>query len=424
MKYFVFIILIIAIKNSYAEEQAFAIDLGLVQLGESRIPIDLQDFHTLIETTQADLKITSKFIPNSVQWVRLANNLLSPRARLSIQIHDLQSNYFLKSGDKIFLPEQRNKTTYIELYISLFNPGEIKVFSQNKLISNIEIRSNFKVKSRNSVLIDYSCAPFSLEIEGVVNEYLSVACLLSKTGEFGHEKPRLEVTWVSTNLKLLDGTPPPFVTILTGNNPARVSLKDAHNVTKTITIKAHLPKKVHRLKTALGFGPYSFHAESGNKARPAKIAPAAFLYGKYDINNLSSWRFFNAAVWNNKSIFNNAGLYFAYEVANAFDKRVSIVPLLGLQGLTYRFDSTTFLTNKIIYPQGFEVVYHHAFGNKNYSLVYGMFLSTSSDDEYQNVWLRYGKRVFWELNYIDFKTDNNLSKMWGLSVGFPFIQFF
>ena len=43
--------------------------------------------------------------------------------------------------------------------------------------------------------------------------------------------------------------------------------------------------------------------------------------------------------------------------------------------------------------------------------------------EYRNVWVRWGKNYFWELNLIEWGQDDFKASMWGLSVGFPFKGF-
>jgi len=123
-----------------------------------------------------------------------------------------------------------------------------------------------------------------------------------------------------------------------------------------------------------------------------------------------------------RSYFNNSGLYFSYDLASAFDERVLINALLGFQGLHYRFKSGDKTVFRLIYPQGFEVIYKHAF-KENYNLTYGMFLSTGNET-YTNAWIRYGKKSFLEFNYINWGHQENEIKMWGLSVGIPFFNLF
>ena len=145
------------------------------------------------------------------------------------------------------------------------------------------------------------------------------------------------------------------------------------------------------------------------------------IYGKFDLNDTSSFKVFDALLYS-KSRFNNSGIYFSYDLADAFDGRILLNALLGFQGLHYRFNSTSPTEFRLLYPQGFEVVYKHAFV-ENYHATYGMFLSTSAE-KYTNAWLRYGKKNFLELNYINWGHGTSSMKMWGLSIGIPFLSAF
>ena len=166
-----------------------------------------------------------------------------------------------------------------------------------------------------------------------------------------------------------------------------------------------------------------FEPKDGDKSRNDRIAPAVMFYGRYDLIKTTCLRFFNATVASG-SVFNNGGIYFAYELADAFDGRLELVPLLGAQILSFDYDDENDAYHKAIYPQGAEIVWNNAFGIENYNVVYGMFLSTSSQNDYQNLWVRWGKGYFWELNYINWAQDGFRAKMWGLSIGLPMFQAF
>ena len=122
--------------------------------------------------------------------------------------------------------------------------------------------------------------------------------------------------------------------------------------------------------------------------------------------------------------FNNFGLYFAYNVTRVLDRRLGLVALLGMQGISFapRGLSRT-VYNEAVFPQGFEISYSDAFGLKNKSLSGGMFFQTSTKKPYNNVWLRFGGRLFGELNYLSWSSGDRWAHMWGVSVGAPFAQF-
>ncbi len=404
-----------------ASKPSYSLSFGPVNIGESRIPIELKDFKLRLKKFKKH-RIKVKFIKESVQWVRTEANLLTPRARVAFS---LPSNkfYLNYNGQSIILEKRKNKY-YSEIYIPLFNPGKITVYKENEKYSEVVVRSNFKdQKNKPNKMIDYSCSRYNLNISGLEDDYISIGCHLEKVGKFGHEKPRLELTWSTTNYRLPNMSEPPYKIILSTSSKFSTQLIDDEGNKRLITIEATLPKRLKRVKTALGFGPYLFRSVEREKGLHWDIAPAFMIYGKVDIRKKTSFRFFDAVVYN-KSVFNNFGLYFAYEVANALDKRFELIPLLGLQTLTFKFENGDPSRTEIIYPQGFEAVWKHAFNKKNYTFVYGMFVDPSSKVDYKNLWVRYGKGYFWELNYIDWRKNGKLASMWGLSVGIPFMSFF
>lgn len=396
---------------------------GPVEIGKGRIPINLRDFK--LSSKNQNKNIRARFIKSSVQWVRDENNLLSPRARVALQIKE-KNGIFIKYQGSSIIPVSKNNYVYTEIYVNLFDPKEISVYKNKDLIEKITLtakRTNKKNIKKNSKLIDYSCVPYSLDIRGLEGEYHSVGCRLERTGQFGKERPRLIVKLEATNFTLPDGSGAPFTVFLKDNSPVYIPLINRSGKKTKVSITASLPRRMHRLKTAFGFGPYSFDSSLGTKTENVKVAPAIMLYGKFDLFEDTSIRFFDALVARS-TIFNNSGVYFAYTIASVFDNRVQFVPLLGAQGLSFKFKGEDKFDHRFIYPQGFEVVYKHAFGLENYSLVYGMFISTSSREDYENLWLRMGKSWFLELNYIRWGRDDSKASMWGLSAGIPFFSLF
>ena len=207
------------------------------------------------------------------------------------------------------------------------------------------------------------------------------------------------------------------------NMPARFTVKDRTGQERIVEVHANIPEHIPRLKTALGLGPYLLSSREGSDESPGLLAPSIMLYGKFDLTDSTSIRFFEA-YFHQKSLFNNFGLYYAYDVGAAFDKRILLSLNLGFQGIEFRHQEKGYLDNMIIFPQGIEVTYRHAFGVQNYNLVYGMFLPTSTQEYYRNVWLRFGKKYFGEWNYVSWARGDRFAQAWGLSVGMPFITLF
>jgi len=402
-------------------ESAFNLSFGPVKTGDSRINLSLRDFDVKPISLKG-VEIKSSFIRNSTQWVRTAQNLLVPRARLAIMIMDQTPNIHIVYKGQAIIPENRGKHLYTEIFVDLFGLEDAKVMSGNKELSHIEVTAKKPKKGKKTKLIDYSCSRSGIQITGLDDQYMSVGCRMERRGTWHKGRPRLVVTWSTTNYRLKDGTEAPFVSYFNQTGKTEVTLVDRYGKEVQVSLSAKLPKRLHRMKTAVGFGPYflesSFEGQSNDK-----WGPAFMIYGKYDFTPTVSARFFDALVYN-ESIFNNSGLYFAYHLADLMDGKVSIVPLLGFQGLYFKFKDNPNTNNNIIYPQGFEVVWRHAFDIENYTIVYGMFLSTDDNERYTNAWIRWGKGYFWELNFIEWGLGSYKATTWGLSVGLPFLQFF
>lgn len=416
----IFLFLFLLSSFSCFGESAFNLSFGPVKTGESRINLDLRDFDVQPHSQGADIK--ASFIVGSVQWIRTEQNLLMPRARLAIIIKNHPADVHILYQGQAVIPENRGNYLYTEIFIDLFSPADAEIKSKNRRIGQITVEAKKTKKTAKTQLIDYSCSRNGITIEGLDDQYLSLGCRMEKRGRFPKEMPRLIVTWATTNYKLKDGTASPFISVFNQTGKTQTVLIDRKGKEHVVAIGATLPRRINRMHTALGFGPYflenSFAGESNDK-----WGGAFMIYGKYDFTPTVSARFFDALVYNG-SIFNNSGLYFAYHLADMLDGKISIVPLLGAQGLYFKFKDNPNTNNNIIYPQGFELVYRHAFDIENYMIVYGMFLSTDDDERYTNAWVRWGKKYFWELNFIEWGRDQYKATTWGLSVGIPFMKFF
>lgn len=409
-----FLFLILSISRVSAQTFNFA----KFSIGDSRIQVDLNDFY--IHNNHP--KIKASWVPDSVQWIRNENNLLVPRALLKILINTNDSVVHVDYNNSIIIPFRGiNKVYETEIYVDLFNPGVILVISGKEVLDKIIIDAKEAKDARSKQLIDYSCSPYDLKIDGIDTEYLSIGCKMNRLGKLGDNYPLLEITMSSTNLRTINEAKPPYTIYLKDNSPVEIKMKGVDNKIKTFGLSASLPKKLYRLKTAIGFGPYIYQSEFESSKHEEKLAPSIMLYAKYDLTETASIKAFDALLYS-KSLFNNSGLYFSYDLAQAFDGRILLNALIGFQGLHYKHSPSNSTEFHLIYPQGFELIYKHAF-IENYNLIYGMFLSTSAQS-YTNAWLRYGKSSFLELNYIDWTNNRSHINMWGISVGIPFFSAF
>jgi hypothetical protein len=416
------LVILTLVQTSFAGESAFSVSFGPVQVGKSRITLDLKDFK--VEKEFKNPFVKANLITGSVQWIRDNNNLLTPRARMGIHILKDSNNIHVEFLGKNVIPQKKGKYLYTELFVNLFDPGVIKIIQSNTVLDKLHLYSEIIDKKKSTKLIDYSCVKYGLNIKGLDDVYMSVGCRLERVGTWGYEKPYLEVTFTATNVHLINGQKPPFTTFIKDNSPVGMTVIDQEGKEKSVYIQARLPKRLHRVKTAYGLGPAGIVGESPAVKDDWKVAPVLYLYGKLDLTRHTSIRVFDAFAYN-KTIFNNSGFYFAYQLADMLDGRLEIVPLLGAQGLYFKQgNGVSEAQNEVIFPQGAEINYRNAFGIENYLVSFGIFLSTQSDVEYTNTWVRWGKGPFWEFNYITWGQNGYVSKMAGLSIGLPLMNFF
>lgn len=408
----------ISLYSACVFAQAFSI--GQFSIGEAAVDLDVNDFN--IENNHADIK--ASFNADSVQWLRPENNLLTPRVLLTISVPKKYQPVYFKIADQVIIPTGDATSLSTQVYVNLFNPETIQIFQGGMVLDTIHISAKSVARSKLKQWIDYTCLPYSVVITGIDQQYSSTGCKLHRVGTFGRETPRLEVAFSSPNLATLAGDHPPFIFNLSDNSAAETVLINKSSKEKiNVSVSAKLPERLQRLKVAGGLGPYFYTSTYNLETKGPDTAPSYMLYVKYELTETSSFKAFDALVFNNKSLFNNSGLYFSYDLAQVLDGQLVLGALLGLQGLHYRYDSGYPNEFEVIYPQGFELTYNHAFGIQNHYLSYGMFLSTT-EDVYRNIWLRYGSQVFYELNYITWGSDIAETEMWGLSVGFPLFKAF
>ena len=107
-----------------------------------------------------------------------------------------------------------------------------------KISFNTELRD----KTKKTHLIDYSCAKFGVLLKGIEGEYISVGCQLIRTGDFGSEYGVLEISWSATNLRLADGSGPPYYTFIKGRGRADIKVINKKGEAKKLKIFANVPK--------------------------------------------------------------------------------------------------------------------------------------------------------------------------------------
>lgn len=409
--------LITFLSHDFAQAQTFTI--GQFSIGKSSLKLDFKDFEILKK--HDDIHVN--FIEDTLQWIRPETNLLTPRVLLKITLPESYHPIYIKYQNQIIFPVLSQHQLTTQIYVNLFHPESIEIFQNDKILDSINIHAKSVQNSEYKQWIDKTCTPYQVKISGLDSEYSSIGCKLHRIGSIGSERPRLELTFTSPNLMTPSGATPPFSFNLNDTSPLKtVLINKSSQEKKSVSISAELPDRIYRLKTAFGFGPYFFSSSYQDHRQGPDSAFSVMLYGKYDLTETSSFKAFDALVYNH-SFFNNSGLYYSNDIARAFDGEFILGALIGFQGLHYKYDDGYNTEFGIIFPQGFELTYNNPFGLKNNYISYGMFLSTTQET-YRNIWLRYGSKIFYEINYIAWGKEKSAINMWGLSVGIPLFKAF
>jgi hypothetical protein len=389
------------------------ISLGGVRLAEERLPIKLKQFSI---QKQMNTEIKTEWNDKSIQWVRLNDVLLMPRAKMTISFEGQSQDFHIRYLNKSFLLQQKGKNVVAEVWVSLFRPEPISIYEHNKVFESISLKIKTMSKKIPKMVIDYSCAPWGVKISGLDDDYLSVGCKFHRVGKFGDEKPQLEILWSSSSYRLKDQSSPPYYASITNSSPVLFEVFNQQGERRVVRIDTKLPSKISRLKLGLGLGPHEFNTRGESSEIKKSTTFSYFFYGNLFLADGVSLRAFNAYT-KQDALFNNAGLYYATEIAQILDKRISVTTLIGAQALAFNTaDNREF--NEIIYPQGGEVVWSHPFGLKNFKLTGGLFIDLSNSYRYQNNWIRFGTNQFIEMNYLKYQKESSLAEMWGLSYGF------
>ncbi len=427
MKKIIILFLIFFSTLTIANDNTFlSIDNGQVRIGQQHLDLSLKNF--TIQLNNINYKTKAYFLAKSLKWIRSKNNIYTPQAQMRIIVNKLpaQTTPYLIFNDQTHIPtylSHSNKYVFT-LSVTLFTSTKIKVFLKEKLISTITIKAIPRpgIKSHH---IDSSCTPFKLKIKNFNNQYLSLTCKLSRLGHLGHEYPKLDIYWATPNFYVPNPHAHfPYITSFTHTGSSSITLVDNQGNKKQLKLYATLPRKLHRIKTALGIGPYQFKTTKLGTPEQNATIPDITLYGKIDLTLSSSFRFFNSFAQKKESLFNNFGLYFAYDLANIYNNNIKVVALLGMQHITFKHLNNTNKVTQYITPQGAEITFRHPFGLKNYLLGGGAFFSVKESIRYTNSWIRFGKKFMIELNYIEWGYNNNYAQTYGLSLVFPLISFF
>ena len=447
-KVFLVLFLFLLSHNSFGSVLALTRPLSEETLSESVPtafapgPFEIADFDLEWSGDQGSVKLDQ----GSLQWVRVNEILVLPRARLILDVENLESGQLSHSGFHQSI-EVKAGHGHAEIPVALIsgdkNPIAVTLVRAGKVtLSEIRIRFHPKGRAKNltqkeRIFFDSTCSPF--QVSGQVSHpeshpeshndnWMYVGCRQVRALKEDSQTSSLElfVFWDNVGQSIsLDGVvtpsqPESVWQLRLRSDPGKVVLKSKDH---EVTLTYHAAKILHNAFVGLGIGPHSFEFQ-GDGNQGSSIVPLVTLYSSYFITETIRFVGFGARTLNPRQ-FTNVGAYLYFESNRFFDRRGVINFLVGVHGLGFRAADEFYLVNT--FPQGVELVYTDAFV-RGKSLKLGAFVyPLIAGNSYYNLWLRWGGSIFGELHYFAARTQPTstvyTAESFGVSVGFPLATF-
>lgn len=381
--------------------------------------------------------VRAEIVPRTRQWVRVAEVLVLPRARLAVTADGVEDGRVTSGGASQPLVVER-ATGRVEIPIALVsgdaNPIHVVVrragrASFGRLVVRFRPRPS---AGPGRVFYDPSCSRFALDSQASLppaGQWLYVGCrqmiLRAAEGEAGGLEALVYWDGAGDVVRVggVDSAPgaAPVWLLALRSAPGRIDLEapDAR-----VTLSWRMAPRFHRAFVGLGLGPYARRYEIDGGGTET-VTPLLTVYGAYFITDAVRLVLFDAASLD-RHPYTDLGLYLYTESFRFLDRRVGFNLLLGAHVLAIRPRDEWLW--RLSGPQGVELVFTD-FGRRGWSLTAGGFLYPPVDVRaYYNLWLRYGTaRAFFEVNYIEFTESVGAgalrSRSAGLSIGLPVLRF-
>lgn len=385
-------------------------------------------------------------IPGSVQWVRISQFMVIPRARLRIRYEGWDG--------------ARARVAGFEEAAAQAGPGQIQTLEVPVALMAMEsasvtltLRKGRETRAHalsmglrprpgspadrlpGRVFADSSCSPYSPQFRGAETlpkeQWVHIGCRMVRTRAADGEVPTLEVYlhWEgAVGPVSSQGTPvEPLVdglwVLRLGPDHSVISLKSAGG--QELELKFFLPKRLSYASLGFGIGPYGYRFDD-SRGSLDKLAPIATIYGSFFLTEGSRMVFFDAFAPGSRW-FNDMGFYFNNESSRALDDRLSFNLLLGFHVIGFK--SASSVAYRLGVPQGFEMIFRDVLRPRWNTGIGGFFYPPIAGKSYYNAWVRYGtSSIFAELNYIAWsevgvESERVYSRSLGISIGGPIFLF-
>ncbi len=391
-------------------------------------------FHWIAEALpQAKLSIDL----GSVEWVRVRETLILPRARALVELESEGDAELIGPGFVVPLIGQSKTHFPIPLIAAknLIYTIKKNINGQIRFYSFELVYQSSDSNNKEQVFFDTSCSKYDLDVKNLNlknDSWIFVGCLIDPMESSDGPAVNLEIQifWQRPQSEyslngIVEKEKSVLEPIVVRAAPPSVFRKEGEFLLlesgeSKVSLNYKLPWKIYRGRFALGLGPYLFNFQQGtHKIDRTVLMPT--VYGAFNPTPSTRLVFFNATTIS-KPWTADSGLYFSYESVKFLDRRVSLQILLG--GHSIAFDSHKGYVMQWGAPQGAELIGTDIF-IRGYNMAVGGFVFPwIGGKAYNNIWLRYGtKRLFIEFNYIMWREKiedvSYYSQSTGLTLGTP-----
>jgi hypothetical protein len=376
----------------------------------------------------------------SLEWVRVAETLVLPRARLRVEIDGASGGAVSSLGSFQPVAPSGPGSSAAEIPIALLSGPEDRIairFSRSGVIESHDVRVVFRPSPKaDTVLIDPSCSPFGLKatLQGQKTSagwvFLGCRLIHGQGDRYRTASVELLAYWDGSAAARLGDVPvepiqPGLWSFRLRREPGFLDLVSTAPGGPALHIGYEAPDRVSLLSFGAGVGPYSysFQAPQGSTGR---VVPLVTLYGSLFITEANRLVAFDATPIASQA-YTDLGVYLTNESFRALDRRVIFNLMLGAHALAFR-DGPDEVT-RFGAPQGFELIYRDALMSNRNASVGAFIYPPISGKLYYNAWVRWGSPSFFaEMNYLawqeKFGDDRVYSRSFGFSVGFPLFRLF
>jgi hypothetical protein len=389
--------------------------------------------------------VTVRLEPGSLEWVRVADVLVLPRARLRVDARATEGGRVQASGvSQALTPEGANTAAALPVALLAGAPGAIEIVVRRDGL-DLSGRLHVRFRPRPGVtaaraLFDPSCSRFGVAAEALPglapgrlaealpDTWLYVGCRLVRLdGEPATSLLELVLYCDGADGTLsIDGvatpeTAPGIWLLGLRAAPGHVDLASGD---RRVRLDYRVAERFHRGALGIGVGPY-LHLFDYADVRQEAWAPLITVYGSVLLSDKLRLILFDATAVE-KHTASDLGVYLHIEWFRFLDRRVSAHLVLGGHVLGFREGEAYHVRASA--PQGIELIALDAFA-RGWNLTAGAFVYPKVAGRlYYNAWLRWGPGAwFVEANYIEFVEPIPPSQLRarsvGLTLGLPLLRF-